>query len=108
MRAGLLREQLIFKKSVEVKSRTGAVRKEYQEIFRCRANRRKMSIIADRDGVSAMEQFVGNTLVFQVRNYPIIKENYHVVYNGNEYDLKMITHQVSDNTLLLTLQKIDL
>ena len=54
-----------------------------------------------------MEQFIGHTLVFQVRNYPVIKENQHVVYNGNEYNLKMVNLQINDNSLLLTLEKID-
>lgn len=107
MRAGLLRELLVFKSPVETQGRTGAVRKEYKEVFQCRACRKKISLIADRDGVSAMEQFIGHTLVFQARNYPAIKENLHVVYNGNEYNLKMISHQISDNSLLLTLEKID-
>lgn len=107
MRAGLLREILVFKSPVETKSPTGAVKKDYQEVYRCRACRRKMALIADKDGVSAMEQFIGHTLVFQVRNCPVIKENQHVVYNGNEYLLKMVNPQLSDNTLLLTLEKID-
>lgn len=107
MRAGLLRETLVFKSPVETQSPTGAVKKEYKEVFRCRACRKKMSLIADRDGVSAMEQFIGHTLVFQVRNYPVIKENLHVVYNGNEYNLKMVNPQINDNSLLLTLEKID-
>lgn len=107
MRAGSLREILVFKAPVETKSPTGAVKKDYQEVYRCRACRRKMTLIADRDGVSAMEQFIGHTLVFQVRNYFVIKENLHVVYNGNEYLLKMVNPQLSDNTLLLTLEKID-
>lgn len=107
MRAGLLRETLIFKSPIETRSPTGALKKEYKEVFRCRASRRKMTLIADKDGVSAMEQFIGKTLVFQVRNYPAIKENQHVEYNGNEYNLKMANPQISDNSLILTLDKID-
>ncbi len=107
MRAGILRELLVFKSPVETQGPTGAVKREYKETFRCRACRKKMSLIADRDGVSAMEQFIGHTLVFQVRHYPVIQENQHVLYNGNEYLLKMINPQLGDNTLLLTLEKID-
>lgn len=107
MRAGLLREILVFKSPVETQDSTGGFIIDYIESFKCRAYRRKMALIADKDGVSAMEQFIGHTLVFQVRNYPVIKENQHVVYNGNEYLLKMINPQMSDNTLLLTLEKID-
>ncbi len=108
MKAGLLRETLVFKSPVETQSPTGAVKKDYEEVFQCKACRKKMSLIADKDGVSALEQFIGHTLVFQVRNYPTIKEGQHVVYNGNEYNLKMINPQIRDNSLLLTLEKIDL
>ncbi|GFZ38960.1 phage head completion protein [Bacteroides nordii] len=107
MRAGLLRETLVFKSAITTRNEYGAITEEYEEIFRCRACRKKMSLIADKDGVSAMEQFIGHTLVFQVRNYPVIKENQHVVYNGNEYNLKMVNLQINDNSLLLTLEKID-
>lgn len=107
MRAGVLREILVFKKPVETQSLTGAIKKEYVEAFKCRACRKKMTLIADKDGISAMEQFIGHTLVFQVRNYPVIKENLRVLYNGNEYSIKMINPQMSDNTLILTLDKID-
>lgn len=108
MRAGLLKYELVFKAPIETQSSTGAVKKEYKEVFRCRACRKKMSLIADRDGISAMEQFIGHTLIFQVRNYPVIREDQHVLYNGNEYLLKMISPQISDNTLLLTIEKIDI
>lgn len=107
MRAGLLRETLVFKSPVETKDVTGAVDLEYEEIFQCRASRRNMTLVTNKDGVSAMEQFTGQTLEFQVRNYPVIKENQHVEYNGNEYNLKMINHQISDNSLILNLEKID-
>lgn len=108
MRAGTLRELLVFKSPVETQDSTGAISKEYKEVFQCKACRKKMSLIADRSGINAMEQFIGHTLVFQVRNYPVIKEDQHVLYNGNEYLLKMINPQMGDNTLLLTLEKINL
>lgn len=105
MKAGLLREWLVFKAPEETRSPSGAVKKEYVEVFRCRANRRKMSVLAGE--VSAMEQFIGHTIIMQVRRYPLIKENLRVSYNGNEYSIKMINPQMGDNTLLLTLDKID-
>lgn len=106
MRAGLLNEVLIFKELREYQSETGFVVKEYKEIFRCKTNRRKMTLVVDKDGVSAMEQFVGRMIVFQVRAYPIIKGTQRVEYLNNIYEIKMIDPQ-RDNTLILTLNRID-
>ena len=106
MRAGLLYETLVFKELREHQSDTGFVVKEYEEIFRCKGYRRKMSLVVGKDGVSAMEQFIGRTVVFQVRAYPVIKNTQRVVYMNNVYEIKMIDPQ-RDNTLILTLGRID-
>ena len=106
MRAGLLYETLVFKELREHQSDTGFVVTEYEEIFRCKGYRRKMSLVVDKDGVSAMEQFIGRTVVFQVRAYPVIKNTQRVVYMNNVYEIKMIDPQ-RDNTLILTLGRID-
>lgn len=106
MRAGLLTEVLVFLEPTEKRGLSGAVSKEFKEVFRCRGDRRKMSLIADKDGVNAMEQFIGNTIVFQVRRYPIIKSSMRVEYLGSTYEIKMIDPQ-QDNTLLLTLNRIN-
>lgn len=106
MRAGLLREILVFKELREHQSETGFVVKEYEEVIRCKGYRRKMSLVVDKDGISAMEQFIGRTIVFQVRAYPIIKDSQRVVYMNNIYEIKMIDPQ-RDNTLILTLGRVD-
>ena len=106
MRAGLLREILVFKELRAHQSETGFVVKEYEEVFRCKGYRRKMSLVVDKDGISAMEQFIGRTIVFQVRAYPIIKDSQRVVYMNNIYEIKMIDPQ-RDNTLILTLGRVD-
>ena len=106
MRAGLLREILVFKELREHQSETGFVVKEYEEVFRCKGYRRKMSLVVDKDGISAMDQFIRRTTVFQVRAYPIIKDSQRVVYMNNIYEIKMIDPQ-RDNTLILTLGRVD-
>ena len=45
MRAGLLKETLIFEALTKEKTPSGAISKEYKEVFRCRAYRKKQSII---------------------------------------------------------------
>lgn len=106
MKAGLLREILTFKELRKVQSPSGSVKKEYVTVFTCKAFRRKMSAVVDKDGVNAMEQFIGRIIIFQVRNYPIIKEYQRVIYRDQEYDIKLIDPQ-SDNSLLLTLEKLN-
>lgn len=108
MKAGLLTEILTFKELISTKTETGFVRKEYQEILTCKASRRKMSAIADRGGVNAMEQFIGSIVVFQVRHRPQIKEGQRVVWRKQEYDVKMIDPQARDNSLVITLEKVNI
>lgn len=107
MKAGLLTEILTFKEPTKVQSPSGAVRTEYIPILTCRASRRKMSAIADRDGVNAMEQFIGSIIVFQVRYRPQIKENQRATWRGQEYTVKLIDPQTRDNSLIITLEKVN-
>ncbi len=106
MRAGLLTERLVFKELVQEKSATGAIRKEYKPVLTCRAYRKKLSAVVDRDGVNAMEQFIGQMIVFQVRYYPVIKESQRVEYQGRDYEIKLLDRQ-RDNTYVITVEKLN-
>ncbi|MEG1685858.1 MAG: phage head closure protein [Bacteroides sp.] len=105
MRAGLLRDRIYFKELREIRSPTGFVKKEYYNIFSCKAYRKKLSTVLG-NGIDAMEEFIGNTIVFQIRYYPIIKNNQRVEYQGNEYDISLLDRQI-DNTYIITLTKIN-
>lgn len=107
MRAGLLRETLIFKGLVSEQSPSGAIRKEYQPILTCKASRRKMSAVVDQSGVNAMEQFIGSIVVFQTRYYPTIKENQRVSWQGRDYEIKLLDYRKEDNSYLITLEKLN-
>lgn len=106
MRAGLLNETLVFKDLKDIKSPSGFVKKEYVAVLTCKAYRKKLATVVDRDGVNAMEQFTGRIIVFQVRYYPVIKENQQVEYQGRDYSITLLDRQ-RDNTYLVTLTKID-
>ena len=106
MKAGLLREILEFREEVKSQDLNGFVSNRYETVLTCKASRRKMSAVADKSGVNAMEQFIGSIIVFQVRNYPAIKENQRVVYRGVEYAIRMIDPQ-RDNTLVITIEKLN-
>lgn len=104
MRAGQLNYILVFEEQVEVKSSTGFTSGKFSEVFRCRAYRKKQSLLSAEE-VSAHEQFVHQTMVMQVRKYPQIKYGQHVRYAGCIWDIKMI--EPFGNELTLTLKKID-
>ena len=46
MRAGLLKYTLVFEEPVEEKTETGFIRKDYREVFRCRAYRKKQTLLS--------------------------------------------------------------
>lgn len=104
MRAGLLKYVLVFEEPVEEKSPTGSTRKDYKEIFRCRAWRKKQTFL-HTDEESAHEQFVSQTTVMQVRKYPQIKYGCRVRYAECVWEIKMI--EPAGNELTLTLKKTD-
>ena len=106
MRAGLLRETLVFKELEEITSPTGFVKKEYKEVFRCKAYRKKLSSIIDKDGLNAGEEFIGNIAVFQIRYYPVINEDQRVEYQGRIYSITLLDRQ-RDNTYLITITKMN-
>ena len=64
MRAGLLKYTLVFEEPVEEKTETGFVRKDYREVFRCRAYRKKQTLLSVDE--SAYEQFIGQTTVMEI------------------------------------------
>lgn len=107
MRAGLLTERILFKKLVTTTSQSGAVKKEYVPDYSCRAYRRKVNRISDKDGVNAKEQFFGYTIEFQVRYNPLIKETHRIEYQGKEYRIIPPLEKQKDNTYIITVTKID-
>lgn len=107
MRAGLLNETLIFKEPTSAQSPSGATKKEYVPVLTCRASRRKMSVVTDRDGVNVMEQFVGHIVVFQVRFNSLINERQRVMWQEREYEIKLLDYQRKDNSYLVTLEKLN-
>lgn len=66
MKAGLLREILEFREEVKSQDRNGFVSNRYETVLTCKASRRKMSAVADKSGVNAMEQFIGSIIGFGI------------------------------------------
>lgn len=104
MRAALLRETIVIQEVRRtISERTGAEKTEYVDIAKIKAYRKKISASVGT-GVSASEQFIANTLVFQVRKYSFINKDIQVRYGGEIYKVTLIDSQ-RDNTYLLTCSK---
>lgn len=105
MRAGLLREKVIFEELTEVKTPSGFSRKEYAQVLTTKAYRKKTSVVSG--DMQAFEEFTGNTVILQVRKNPRINDRQRVIYRGTTYRIKLIDPQISDNTYLITCVKVD-
>lgn len=103
MRAGLMRDILVFQKKETVQTASGSMKDTYSEVFRCRAWRRKQSIVSGDE--QAKEIFLGQMAVLRVRKYPEITYQCRVEWADCLWEIKMI--EPDGNELTLTLKKID-
>ena len=103
MRAGSLKEVLRFEELTKVKTPTGAISKEYKEVFKCKAHRKKQSILIGDE--NAKEEFIGQMVVMVVRKYPNINYNCRVKWAFATWEIKMI--EPDGGTLTLTLKKVN-
>lgn len=105
MRSGLLTESIHICELQKTISPSGAEKKEYVEKYKIKAYRKKLSATIG-SGVSASEEFIANTLVFQVRKYSFLNENIRVKYRGNLYNVILLDPQ-TDNTFIMTCSKVN-
>ncbi len=106
MRAGLLRDIVIFKEPIEVRTDTGGVRTEYRQVLKCRAYKKRFSNATDKDKVDALKEFFGHFGVIQVRYHPLIKEDQILEFRGVDYKIILLDKQY-DNTYLINVNKIN-
>lgn len=106
MRAGLLRDIVIFKEPIEVRTDTGGVRTEYRQVLKCRAYKKRFSNGTDKDKVDALKEFFGHFGVIQVRYHPLIKEDQILEFRGVDYKIILLDKQY-DNTYLINVNKIN-
>lgn len=106
MRAGLLRDVVVFKEPRQARTDTGGVQTEYVEVLRCRAYKRRFSNVTDKDKIEAHKEFYGHFGVFQVRYHPRIREDQILEYRGVEYKIILLDLQY-DNTYLVNVKKMN-
>lgn len=105
MRAGLLTATIHILELQKTTSETGAERREYVETHKIKADRKKLSASVG-NGVNASEEFISNTLVFQVRKYSFLNENIRIKYGNHSYKVVLLDPQ-SDNSYLMTCSKVN-
>lgn len=105
LRAGLLRETIYIYGVQKTTSSSGAETKGYVETHKIKAYRKKLSASVG-DGINASEEFIGNTLVFQVRKYSFLNENVRIKYGSNFYKIILLDLQ-PDKTYLITCSKVN-
>lgn len=105
MRAGLLKESISIHELRKKTSDSGAKNTEFVEPHKIKAYRKKLSASVG-NGVNASEEFISNTLVFQVRKYKFLNESVRIKYGINFYKITSLDLQ-ADNTYLITCSKIN-
>lgn len=105
MRAGLLTETIHICDLIKSNPPSGAEKREYVPTHTIKAYRKKLSASVG-NGINASEEFIANTLVFQVRKYSFINENVCIKYGENFYKIILIDSQ-TDNTYLITCSKVN-
>lgn len=104
MQAGLLRERLTFKESVDVTTPSGFKKKGYVPILTAKAYKKKSSGV-ERE--QAKEMFNSISLTFLLRYNPLIKDTQIVEYNGSDYTISFLDKNIKDNSLEIILNKKD-
>jgi len=108
MNAGALIYTLDFLELVKSKNETGEETKSYQKAFSCKAGKLKSNTIVIKSDVNAKELFDDTNMVFQLRNYQRIKDTCRVAYDGTTYRIKLLERIIEDNSIKLTLEKLNL
>lgn len=106
MRAGLLTERISLYEYQKKESDSGFETKEWVKLRDIKAYRKKLRALVG-DGVNANEEFISNTIVFQIRAYSFINENLRVEYNGVTYKI-ILLEKNPDNSYLMTCSKNNL
>ena len=108
MRAGSMRERLTFLEEVETQTPSGAIKREWIEIYSCRAFYRKSSPVYDKDGVEARERFKGDNLYMIIRKNKKVHDLMRVRYNNTIYEvIPPIKPNHTDHTLEVQIRRLN-
>ena len=99
MRAGLLKYRITFLQLKEVQGWSGATTKTWEEVLGTRCAKRKL--VTQGLGVTALEEFVSETVIVQVRYNGLIQDKQRFKFGRYTYRITLIEDQ-DDHTLLIT------
>ncbi|WP_321425017.1 head-tail adaptor protein [uncultured Bacteroides sp.] len=103
--AGTLRYILKFKQLEEIQSDSGFITKSKIDLFTTRAAKVKST---GNFGLNAKELFHDNELIFKIRNNNLLVDDLIVEYNNNEYNITLLDYNEFDNSVTITLQKVNI
>ena len=107
MRAGAMRETLVFSEHTETQTASGAVVKNWVEKYRCKAMIKRSSPVFDKDGVEAKEEYTGVNMYFIVRMASVIHEKMRVKHGSYQYEILLMEPNYSDRTLLIQTRRVN-
>lgn len=90
MRAGSLKEVVRFLEPRITRTPTGSTNKEWVEVLKWRAEKRKFSNVTDKDKVEALKEFYGYFGVFMCRYHPLIREDQILEWRGVKYQIILL------------------
>jgi len=102
--AGTLLYRLTFKEIQNVQSDSGAVTKTTVELFKCRAAKVRNT---GKYVVDAKELFHSNSLDFKIRFNKLLNDNLIVQYENDDYNITSFDRNLFDNTVNITIEKIN-
>jgi len=102
--AGTLLYKLIFKEIQNTQSNSGAVTKTKIELFKCKAAKVKDT---GSYSVDAKELFHSNSLDFKIRFNKLVNDKLIVNYENNDYNITSFDRNLFENTVNITIDKIN-
>ena len=106
MRAGKLKHIIDLVTERRTQSASGFVSVQKVVLMRCRAHIVKWLPSYDKDGISAREQFDGETITFQIRDCRAVQEATSIVYKEQSFHISL-SQPAAGNTVLITCKKLN-
>jgi hypothetical protein len=102
--AGTLKYNLKFLDNISVQSDSGFDKVTKVELFKCKAAKVKSTGKFD---LNAKELFHSNELIFKLRYNKLLTDKLIVGYDNEEYIISFLDKNLFDNTVQITLSKIN-
>ena len=104
MKAGILRETLIFKELKKETTDTGFIKSSFVQVFTQKAYKKK---ITQDDTEDAKEIFNRSTIQFLLRYNSKVNDKMRVEFENNDYNITAIDRNREDNSMIITIKKIN-